>query len=218
MDSFEIIDVENEFGKNNDDKINLLIRQIDESKQLVLSNIKKNIDINITIDLKSHMSKSETDYKCQHADDEKHHQLCKVVHDKVAKIKRTHVALQEDAIVDLSNVKSVKITQKLINDTYQKFKVLINNKKFNFQSSADMALFTMYALQLANELVIVGKQYRIELALSVLRKYISENVKSPDAEIANVLIETAVPRLIDTLETTLTSLPALFSKWGCCKR
>ena len=75
----------------------------------------------------------------------------------------------------------------------------------------------MYALQLANELVIVGKQYRIELALSVLRKYISENVKSPDAEIANVLIETAVPRLIDTLETTLTSLPALFSKWGCCK-
>ena len=50
------------------------------------------------------------------------------------------------------------------------------------------------------------------------RKYISENVKSPDAEIANVLIETAVPRLIDTLETTLTSLPALFSKWGCCKR
>ena len=70
----------------------------------------------------------------------------------------------------------------------------------------------MYALQLSNELVSADKQYIVELALGIIRKHIDKNVKSPDKEIAMMLIETSVPKLIDTLE----NITSWFSKLRCC--
>lgn len=207
MDAFEVID-------------DSLTEQMQELKEICECQQKEINEMkNIINNIKPKMPEQKKDkllnnYKL--SDEENN--ICDLVHEKVEKIKNSHKVLKENEPIDISNTKSVKITQKLIDDTYKQFKTLIKNKKFNFNSAKDMALFTMYALQLSMEIIKADKQYRIELALSVLRKYISEHVESPEAEIANTLIEAAVPKLIDTMETVTEQLPNLFKKLtSCCK-
>lgn len=207
MDTFEVID-------------DSLTQQMQELKEICEYqqreiNEMKNIIINITPKM-SEQKKDKLLNNYKLSDEENN--ICDLVHEKVEKIKNKHKVLKENTPIDISNTKSVKITQRLIDDAYKQFKSLIKNKTFNFNSAKDMALFTMYALQLSMEIIKADKQYRVELALSVLRKYISEHVESPEAEIANTLIEAAVPTLIDTMETVTEQLPNLFKKLtSCCK-
>ena len=105
--------------------------------------------------------------------------------------------------------KKIKITQQMIECSYQKLRSIMNGKKVDTQSVVSIVA---YALQIANEMLRTSKTYKIELALAIIRKLIDDELDVADQQrmVLHMLVESAVPTLIDTID----GLPSLFSK--CC--
>jgi hypothetical protein len=110
-----------------------------------------------------------------------------------------------------STDKKIKITQKIIEETYSRLCVLLSGEKVSVVS---IGIIVVYAMQLSNEILKYSKQYKIELAMCILRKLIEEEVKDPKERMTlHLMVESTVPLLLTTIEGT----PSLLKKVFCCK-
>ena len=79
-----------------------------------------------------------------------------------------------------------------------------------------------YALQLSNEMLNTSKTYKVELALAIVRKLIDSEVKDHGQRaVIHVLVESAVPTLLNTIEGMPNILNRLFTVCKClfkCKK
>jgi hypothetical protein len=108
--------------------------------------------------------------------------------------------------------KKIKITRQMIEDAYQKLLIVTRRKKVDAKS---IVIVAAYALQISNEMLITSKTYKVELALAIIRKLIDDDVDDLDQRtVLHMLVESTVPRLINTIQG-LPSMPSrLFTK--CC--
>jgi len=130
--------------------------------------------------------------------------------DNVNKLKNRRIMTPGMNIVN--NGKSIKITQEMIETAYNKLKMIVSGEKI---TTINIGIIVMYALQIANEMLVTNKNYKVELAIAILRKLIDSEI--PDLEerkILNQLVEFTIPTLIDTI----SGLPNILSRiWSKCK-
>lgn len=106
--------------------------------------------------------------------------------------------------------KKIKITHQIMQDAYDKFKLMIGDKKVDTEN---VALMAGYALQLANQLANTDKTFKVELALYIIRKTIDDQME--DSELRkhiHMLVESTVPLLIETIDNS----KSIFKKLCCC--
>ena len=151
------------------------------------------------------------------SDDFKDDPIIKRVHERVQNMRKS----PPNPKVPGSNVvgvlkpvvhnKKVKITQRIINDSYARLRVLVAGEEI---TAGSIAVLVAYAMQLSNEMLDTNKQHKIELALAILRKLIDDEVDDiAENATLHMLVETMVPSLVNTL----SKLPNLFAKLcGCC--
>lgn len=95
---------------------------------------------------------------------------------------------------DYKSRKRVKITHQMIEDCYKQLRRLVEGEKIN---AATITAIVGCAMQLADDQLHAGKQYKIELSLAILRKLIDEEVGDDAENIAlHMLVETTVPVLM----------------------
>jgi hypothetical protein len=112
--------------------------------------------------------------------------------------------------------KKIKITHQMIDEAYQKLQTVIQGKKVDAES---VAIIVAYALQISNAMLNTSKTYKVELALSIIRKLIDEEVDVPDQRvILHMLVESTVPSLINTIQGLPGLLSKLFAKCRCCSK
>ena len=112
--------------------------------------------------------------------------------------------------------KKIKITQQIIEAAYQKLRVVIKDKKVD---AGSVVIIAAYALQIANEMIITSKTYKVELALAIIRKLIDAEVEDPDQKVMlYMLVESTVPSLIDTIQGLPNFLSKLFAKCCCSSK
>lgn len=115
---------------------------------------------------------------------------------------------------DINNGKSIKITQEMIETAYDKLKRIISGEKVTI---INIGIIVAYALQIANEMLITNKNYKVELALAILRKLIDSEISDPtEQQILHQLVEFTIPTLIDTIDGLPSLLSRIWSKCKCC--
>lgn len=109
--------------------------------------------------------------------------------------------------------KKIKVTQQIIESAYKKLKEIVKDDKPNVDN---IVVTVAYAMQISNEMITTSKTYKVELALSILRKLIDSEIDDPTQRaVLHMLIESTIPALIDTI----SGLPGMVSRafGGCCK-
>lgn len=115
---------------------------------------------------------------------------------------------------------SIEITKKLINMTYAKFDVLVDGQK---PTPLNIVIFITYAIKLVEELTNMKKGRRVELILSVLRKYIDLRVDASETEkdMLHELLESALPLVYNAFSSGWAwekiKKILLKCKCSCCK-
>lgn len=108
--------------------------------------------------------------------------------------------------------KKVKVTHQMIEDAYNKLRVIIQNKNVN---EGNIVVMIAYAMQLSDGMLNTSKVYKAELALTIIRKLVDDEVNDPRVRaILHNIIDVTVPHLLNSIE----DLPGLIKKYLCCCR
>ena len=115
-------------------------------------------------------------------------------------IKRVILKVNQQQVLDCNrrmvSGKKIKITQRIINDAYSKLCAIVCDEKINEHT---INTFVICALHVSNEMITSSKKYKIELALSILRKAVDEKVCINKNTEMHMLIESTVPVYIDNI-------------------
>ena len=110
--------------------------------------------------------------------------------------------------------KSVVLTHYKIKSAYKKLVAATNNKT---PTTNNIAFSVACAMLIANELGDVKKVYKVELALSILRKLINENIKNEELkELLHIMTESLVPSLLALVDELPGALASFIKKCKCC--
>ncbi len=149
-----------------------------------------------------------------------HDPIVLTVRTKVSKIKNSLASDQKTLpgamlLADPTSQRgrSVKVTKKTIESAYGKLLTVTDGKK---PSRQNIAVSVLAAMQIANEMLNTSKTYKVELALSIIRKLIDEKISDPLLnDVLHAVAESLIPGLLETID----DLPGFFSKYCCysCK-
>jgi hypothetical protein len=128
-------------------------------------------------------------------------------------IENVHAKVNKLAPITKLTNKKVKITQQIIEESYNKLKVIIDDREVN---AATITILVTYAVHLSNELLDANKQYKIELTLAMLRKLIDDKVENPAERMAmHMMVESTVPAFISSISGLPNVFKRILKKCGC---
>lgn len=114
------------------------------------------------------------------------------------------------------STKKIKITQQMIEVAYQKLRTVMQGNTVDAES---VAIIVAYSLQIANEMLSTSKTYKVELALAIIRKLIDDEIDDQDQRVMmHMIVESTVPRLINTIHGLPSLFSKLFAKCQCIKK
>jgi hypothetical protein len=121
---------------------------------------------------------------------------------------------------ELAAMKHVKVTQKLIDAGYRELLKVIQaseEKDSEHLGLTSAALFSQFAMQISDKLMGAAskKEYRVELALAIVRKLVNSKVESAvERSALHDVIETSIPLAISIL-SVIPAWKKLFNACGC---
>ena len=112
----------------------------------------------------------------------------------------------------ITTKKNIKITQRLIEEAYAKLRGIVQNKTVG---QKNITIMIAYAMQIANEMLVTSKVYKVELTLAIIRQLINDEVHDPSVRmILHSIVEVTVPHLIGSID----DLPGFIQKYLCCTK
>ena len=124
------------------------------------------------------------------------------------------VTIIENKTNNETNAKSIKITYSMIEEAYKKLKTIVNGRNLDI---TEIAVIVVYALQISNHMLSTNKNYKVELAVSIVRKLIDDEIQDPGKRvILHELVESSIPVLISTIDGLPGLVTKIFNKLKSC--